>query len=740
VEERNLSQAETNERGPRPAAQRTPAPARPRKGWRLFGVFFQTWALLTLVCLFLAAGGFVAALLRFQNELPSTTHLERIEPPINTRICARDGQVLGDLFTEDRLIVPIEEIPPLLIQAVLASEDRRFYEHWGIELPSLLRAFLANLRSGRTTQGGSTITQQLARNLFLTHERTVTRKIKEALLTIRLERIYSKDEILGMYFNQIYYGNGAHGAKSAAREYFGKQLDELTLAECAYLAGIPANPTLFDPRRRPENAKRRQEIVLGMMVDYGAISPEEATAAKNEPIEIVTREKRTMRAPYFVEYIRQQLVEKYGEERLYRDGLQVTTTLDTHLQELAERELEAHLRRLEERNEYEVVRDSAYVPPPQPPSNSPYVQGAVVVLDTQTGEILAMVGGRNFWESRWNRATQAPRQTGSAFKPFVYAAALEQGIGASTIILDEPLFVPMPNGDLYKPENHKRHFVGPVTMRTALSKSINVPAVRMILTVGPEAAVDVAHRCGIRSHLNPYPSTALGASEVRLLELTSAFTVFPNLGIHHRPWSIREVRDRNGAVLETGSVASEEALSAPVAGIMVDLLEEVIDTGTGASARWKGIRFPAGGKTGTMDDYNDALFIGFTPLYTMGVWVGFDERASLGPDMTGDTAALPVWIEVMKEAHRGKSVPAFEVPSGLVWREVCVDSGLLATPGCRETYREVFVEGDEPTEPCPLHAAGHTVDLQDDLSFEALDRGYLKRVDPETNPQADGID
>ena len=697
----------------------------------------QHWLALTFILLFLAGGAFVAALIKFQNELPSTAHLERIEPPSNTRIFDRTGESLGDLFVEDRLIVPLEEVPDALVDAVLATEDRAFYQHWGVHVPSLFRAALANLRRGRTSQGGSTITQQLARNLFLTHERTFTRKIKEALLTIRLERIYSKDEILGMYFNQIYYGNGAHGAKSAAREYFDKDLKDLSLAECALLAGIPANPTVYDPRRQPDNAKRRQELVLAMMVDYGAITEEVAQSARDFHIELAEKTVRSMRAPYFVEYVRQQLIEKYGGDRLYADGLQVTTTLDWRIQSAAEEELEQQLQRLEGINAYDVVRDSTWVPPESPFVTSPYLQGACVVLDTNTGEIVAMVGGRNYWESKFNRASQAYRQPGSSFKPFVYTAAVEQGYGPSTIILDEPLTVPMPNGDIYKPENQKRNFRGPMTMRFALSRSVNVPAVRMILTVGPEAAVNVARRCGIGGRLLPYPSTALGASEVRLLDLTSAFTVFPNQGILHRPWAVREITDRNGTQLERGQIQSQEALDAPVAYVMTNLLEEVINSGTGASARWKGISAPAGGKTGTMDDYMDALFVGFTPKYTMGVWVGFDVKRTLGDNMTGTAAALPIWIDVMKVALEGEQhlLDPFPQPDGIVWEEVCQESGVKSVPRCREVYRELFVEGSEPTEACPIHSTGAKLDLwTDDTSFDALDRQAREEAEAELKP------
>jgi penicillin-binding protein 1A len=681
----------------------------------------RTWLFLTLLLLFLGGGAFVAALLRFQGELPSTAHLERIEPPSNTRIFDRGGESLGDLFAEDRLIVPLQEIPEHLIQAVLATEDRSFYDHWGIQPSALMRAAVANLLAGRTSQGGSTITQQLARNLFLTHERTVTRKIKEALLTVRLERIYSKDEILAMYFNQIYYGQGAHGAKSAAREYFAKDLSELSLAECALLAGIPANPTLFDPRRRPENAKGRRDTVLDAMAEYGAITREEAEAAKAEEMTLAERTERSMRAPYFVEFVRQQLIEKYGADRLYRDGLEVTTTLDWKVQKATEEALERQLRHLERLNRYPVVRDGDWVPPETPFVNSPYLQGAAVVLDTRTGEIRALVGGRNYWESKFNRAVQAKRQPGSAFKPFVYTAAIEKGIGPSHILLDEPLVVPMPGSKPYKPENTKRDFQGPMTLRYALSRSVNVPAVRTILEVGPEAAVDVARRCGIDGVL-PYPSSALGASEVSLLDLTAAYTVFPNQGILRRPYSIVSVRDRNGAVLERAAPVSEEALSSPVAGIMTNLLEEVMDSGTGASARWKGVTAPAGGKTGTMDDYMDAMFVGFTPAYTMGVWVGFDARRTLGQDMTGNAAALPVWIDVMKEALAGLELEPFEVPAGIVWRQVCPESGVLATPDCPEPYREMFLENHEPVESCFLHGDSGQLDLDDEVSFEELDR------------------
>jgi penicillin-binding protein 1A len=717
------------ESGDRQSAREALRPGRTSGAGTLLRIV-QGWLFFTFLFVFLVGGGFVAALLRFQGELPSTAHLERIEPPSNTRIEDRNGDPLGDLFAEDRLLARFDELPRHLIDAVLATEDRGFYHHWGIQPTALMRAVLANLRVGHTSQGGSTITQQLARNLFLTHERTLTRKIKEALLTIRLERIYSKDEILAMYFNQIYYGNGAHGAKSAAREYFGKDLSELTLAECALLAAIPANPTLFDPRRHFANAKARQERVLQSMLQVGAIDREQYDAARGEEIVLHDSDSRSMRAPYFVEYVRQDLIAKYGADRLYHDGLSVRTTLDWKIQEAAEDALERQLERLERINDYPVKRDTTWTPPEAPFVTSPYVQGAAVVLDTKTGEILAMVGGRNYWESKFNRATQARRQPGSAFKPFVYTAALEQGLGPSTIILDEPLVVPMPNGDIYKPEDQKRTFQGPMTMRYAIKKSVNVPAVRMILTVGPEAAIDVARRCGITGHLNPYPSTALGASEVLLLDLTSAFTVFPELGIRHRPWAIQEVTDRNGAVLERGQPQAEEALSAPVAAVMTTMLEDVIDSGTAASARWKGITCPAGGKTGTMDDYTDAMFVGFTSDYTMGVWVGFDVKRTLGRDMTGASAALPIWIDTMKVALQGTNPQPFDLPEGVTWRTVCAESGLLACPQCENTYREIFVEGDEPKELCPIHHSGHPVDLwSQETSFEALDRASRRRGD-----------
>ncbi len=693
------------------------------KGPFSFASFLQAWATLTAAVILLAGTVFVGVLLRFQNELPSTAHLERIEPPSNTRIFDREGRSLGDLFSEDRLVVPLEEIPEPMVAAVLAAEDRHFYDHWGIEIPALVRATVANLRSGKTSQGGSTITQQLARNLFLTHERTLERKIKEALLTIRLERIYSKDEILGMYFNQIYYGNGAHGAKSAAREYFGKDLGELSVAQCAYLAGLPANPSLYDPRRRPENAKRRQEVVLAMMVRAGETSREDAEHAKAEPIEILAGDRRTMQAPYFVEFVRQDLAERFGEDHLYRDGLQVVTTLDLELQRAAEHALETQLQKLEKKNRYKVVRDSSGDPPENPGKSTPYLQGAAVVLDTRTGEILAMVGGRSFWESRFNRAVQARRQPGSAFKPFVYAAAIEKGLGPSTVLQDEPLTVPLPGGKTYSPGNHGGQFLGAMTMRTALTHSVNIPAVRMILTIDPKSAVKMAQRCGITSKLRAVPSLALGSSEVTLLELTAAYTVFPSGGILHKPWFVREIVDRNGAAIERGRIESQEVLSEPIAAVMTDLLEDVMDKGTGYPARAAGFLEPAGGKTGTMDEYTDAFFVGFTSLYTMGVWVGFDAKKTIGYEMTGTAAALPIWIEAMKAAHEGKKASKFEVPDGVVSREVCRDSGYLATSACSATYREIFPEGNQPTELCPVHNSSRTLDLHDDDgSFERLDR------------------
>jgi penicillin-binding protein 1A len=705
------------------------------KGPLSFSSFLQATLTLTAVFLLVAGAIFVALLLRFQNELPSTAHLEKIEPPSNTRIYDREGRSLGDLFAEDRLVVPLEEIPKPMLAAVLAAEDRHFYDHWGIEIPALVRATVANLRSRRTSQGGSTITQQLARNLFLTHERTITRKIKEALLTIRLERIYSKDEILGMYFNQIYYGNGAHGAKSAAREYFGKDLAELSLAESAYLAGLPANPTLYDPRRRAENAKRRQEVVLAMMVRAGAIAPEEAEAAAAQPIEILSGDRRTMQAPYFVEHVRQELAARYGEERLYRDGLQVITTMDLGIQRVCEEALESHVKMLEKMNRHKLVRKPGAVDPEIPAKSTPYLQAALVCLDTRTGEVLALIGGRDFWESRFNRATQSKRQPGSAFKPFVYTTAIQEGIGPSTVLQDEPLDLAMPNGTVYSPANHGGTFEGPMTMREALVRSVNIPAVRTILTVGPKEVVKTAKKFGITSNLRAVPSLALGSSEVTLLELTAAYTVFPNGGILHRPWFVREIRDRNDAELERGRMESEEVLEEPIAAVVTDMLEDVMDYGTGASSRAQGFTQPAGGKTGTMDEYTDACFVGFTSYYTMGVWVGFDTKKSIGEEMTGTAAALPIWTTVMIKLHEGKRATRFDLPDGVVSRDVCLDSGYLVTSGCTRIKREIFPEGKQPRELCPIHNTGRTLDLhRDDGSFELLDRQSWQDTYPGDDP------
>lgn len=697
--------------------------------------FLQAWLTLTAGGLLVAGAVFVGALLRFQNELPSTAHLERIEPPSNTRIFDRNGLSLGDLFAEDRLVVPLEEIPKPMVDAVLAAEDRHFYDHWGIEIPALFRATFANVKTGRTRQGGSTITQQLARNLFLTHERTLERKIKEALLTIRLERIYSKDEILGMYFNQIYYGNGAHGAKSAAREYFGKELSQLSLAECAYLAGLPANPSLYDPRRHPENAKRRQEIVLSMMQRAGSVSREEAAASSGTPVEILSRDGRTMQAPYFVEFVRQELASRYGEERLYKDGLKVRTTLDLTIQHAAEQALENHLKKLEKMNRYKTVRKPNPEIPEEVPTSTPYVQGAAVVLDTHTGEILAMVGGRDFWESRFNRAVQAKRQPGSAFKPFVYTVAVREGMGPSTILQDEPLSLRIPGGKTYRPGNHGGSFQGPMTMRSALVNSVNVPAVRTIMMVGSKKVVELAQDCGITTSLRAVPSLALGSSEVSLLELTAAYTAFPNGGIYHKPWFVQEILDRNGAEIERGRIESHEVFSEPVAAVMTDMLEDVMDKGTGKPARLSGFKEPAGGKTGTMDEYMDACFVGFTSVYTMGVWVGFDIKKSLGHEMTGSVAALPIWTETMKKIHEGKKGQRFDFPEGVITRQVCRGSGYLATANCPSTYTEYFPEGKGPRQRCPMHNENRTLDLHDDDStFEELDRQSYQESISADNP------
>jgi len=684
----------------------------------------------------LAAGTLFGAYQYFSRDLPSTARLETIEPALKTQVFAEDGSVIGEFYVEDRALVPLEEMPKYLIDAIIAIEDRKFYSHWGLDIFGITRAFFTNVRHGRYVQGGSTITQQLARNLFDMYENNLSRKVKEALLALRIERAYSKDEILGMYLNQIYFGSGAHGVEAASRVFFGKHATDLTVGECALLAGIPKNPRDYSPIYQLDRALQRRNVVLQSMTETGALSREEAEQFENEPIHIRPgRDPRPEFAAYFLEEVRRYLEQKYGADRLYHDGLKVYTAIDPDLQRVAEDSLEGQLRRIERdlgyrntkaRYEY-LFQKGEHKGPPD------YIQGAVIAIDVNTGFVKAMVGGRSFEHSKWNRATQAMRQPGSAFKPFIYLAAIANGYTPADILLDAPVVLDLPNGDVWKPSNYTESFEGEVTLRHALNFSINIAAIRLLMALGPISAVNYAHKLGIKSELENVYSLALGVSEVTLLEITNAYATIASRGVRSEPLLVQKVVDREGRVLEENTAYREEVLDPRIDYMITNLLESVVNEGYGRTARYMGFKEPAAGKTGTTDECTDAWFVGFTPEIAVGVWSGFDEKVTMGRRMTGARVALPTWANVMKAYYRDRKGEPFPEPSGIVRRVVCEESGLLAARDCSKIRREIFIEGSEPQRYCDRHhlsARALREPGRPDASYEQLDRQMLREDGP----------
>jgi 1A family penicillin-binding protein len=667
--------------------------------WKLF-------LALVVIVIFGSAGAVFGVVQWLGRDLPTPDQLTAIQAPVKTVVYDARGRVLHEFFKENRSAVPLRQIPRTLINATLSTEDRNFYQHWGVDLWGIGRAAIQDVLQMRRAQGGSTITQQLARNLFLTHERSLSRKLKEMVLAIQIEKTYSKDQILEMYFNQIYFGEGAYGVEAAAKTYFGKPVQELTLPESALLSGLPANPTLYSPRRRPQAARARRAKVLRNMLATHAITQVEFDRALGSPLGVTPVRYSNDRAPYFIEMVRLHLDERYGSNAVYEGGLKVWTTLDMDLQQIGERAMERQLESIEDNLKLK-VRRSNFVPAPTESARAlqrtPYLQGSLVALDPRNGYVRALIGGRDWNESNFNRAIQARRQPGSAFKPFVYTAAIDNGFHPTDIIVDEPVSFPAGNGELYQPGNYDHTFRGPVTLRYALQQSINIPAIKLLRKVGTSLVASYARRMGIRSPIGQNLSMALGSSEVTLMELTSAYGVLANRGIRNDPLYVLKVEDRNGNVLEKNAPRPIEVLSEGTASVMTSMLQSVIDHGTGYGARAAGFLNPAAGKTGTMDDYMDAWFVGYTPSLSCGCWVGYDEKKTIGPGMTGARAALPIWTEFMIGATRGRPVEDFPIPAGTVSRLVCAETGMLATDACSNVTNEMFTEGSEPTEYCTAH-------------------------------------
>jgi len=683
--------------------------------------------ILLFVLFFLLLGVFGTTIVLLKRDLPDIKMLEDFSPPVVTRVYDKRGDLIGEFFFQKRLPVSLNDIPRTMVDATIAIEDRKFYKHWGIDITGILRAVIQNIKARRTVQGASTITQQLARDLFLTQKRTIDRKMKEALLAIEIERRYSKDEILTMYFNQIYYGNGAYGVEAAAQSFFNKHTEDLSISESALLAALPRSPTYYDPFKNPEKALKRRNIVLNAMIETGSVSESDGERAKNAPLGLHTYIGTFKKAPYYVEEVRRRVLERYGENMLYRNGLDIFTALDSDMQEMANKDTEKWLKQTEDIYRFKVERDSTKRDSLK--EITKYIQGALIAIEPQTGAVRALVGGRDYMDSEFNRATQAKRQPGSAFKPFVYTACIDNGFTPTDEIMDIPIVI-MSGGVEYSPANYDHKFKGPVTLRKALALSRNLAAVRLIRYIGEQTVVEYAKKMGIESRLKAVPSLALGSSEVTPLEITAAYGVFPNLGVRVDPYFIERIVQRGGDVVYEHETQKEQVIPPATAYVMTSLLRSVIDEGTAIGARLEGFSIPAAGKTGTTDNYSDAWFIGFTPDLVCGVWVGFDTRKKIARGASGATFAVPLWTRFMKDATKNKPVKNFKVPKGVVTRKICVLTNKLANEYCPHARTEVYIAGTEPIEICDVHSKEGVLPnrfLYDPFYFEKLDRETVNR-------------
>ncbi|MCG8614578.1 MAG: penicillin-binding protein 1A [Desulfobacterales bacterium] len=589
------------------------------------------------------AGGFYGLV----YDLPEINHLKQFKPSAATTVYTADREVISRFYLEKRFPVSIHTIPQNLIHALIATEDRNFYTHAGVNLKAILRAVIHDIRAGGFKQGASTLTQQLAKTLFLSPEKSIVRKIREALLSIQIERRYTKDEILELYLNLIYLGSGAYGVEAAARTYFDTSVAGLTLGQAALIAGLPKAPSVYSPLNNPDLARKRRAVVLKQMLDTGTISQQEHDRAAAEPVAVSTRKAKPRIAPFFTAYV-QHLLARMPDIG-YADGLSIYTTLDLNLQKAAEASVDKHLATLSKRMNKRGMADA-----------SP--EAAVIALAPDTGAIRIMIGGTDFGRNEYNRAVQAMRQPGSAFKPLVYAAALEQGLEQTRTLIDSPLHYPQPDGSTWEVKNFSRTFSGEMTLRHALALSKNTPVVRLMEMIGTDNVIEFARRAGITSPLPPYLSLALGTAEVNLLELTSAYTVFANQGVRPAPHAIHRILDADGQVIFSQTIKKESVTDPVTAAITADMLKAVIYEGTGKRASH--IKKDIAGKTGTSDSYKDALFVGFSPDLVCGVWVGNDDATPLGSYETGAKAALPIWTDTMEAFLENRPFQFLDIPDG----------------------------------------------------------------------------
>jgi len=650
------------------------------------------------------------------NRCPSIDSLADYTPKQTSKLYAVDGRFIAELGLERRTLVKLNEIPRQVQDAFVTTEDRRFYSHSGVDWIGVLAAVKDYARGhGR---GASTITQQLAGNLFPEqinrNQRSIIRKIREAKVAREIESKYPKDKILELYLNQINLGNGAYGVETASQRYFGKSVRDLNLAEAATLAALPKGPERYNPRRHPDRAIQRRNTIIELMRERGVINDGDASLAKAYPLQLATKVESGQTAPYFVEWIRQQLDAQFGK-RLYEQGLNVYTTLDLDMQSAAERAIEQQLRSIEAGRfgpfkhvtyEQYTARASSGE---QNGENSPYLQGAFIALDPRNGGVRAMVGGRDFYDSKFNRATQALRQPGSTFKPIVYSAAVQSGRSASYMLDDSPISIAQGNGSMWQPQNYDLRFQGPMRLRAALYNSRNVPAIKMGQELGEQTVINEARNFGITTPIPAYPSIFIGSADVLPLEMVGAYTTFPTLGVRAQPNAILRVENSRHEVLWQPTPARTQVLSQEEAWIMVSMMKDVIQRGSAYSSVWgEGFHLPAGGKTGTTNDGTNVWFIGYTADLVAGVWMGFDRPQNIKSNAQGGILAAPAWTAFMEEVyHRKPASPDWPKPDAITTREIDARTGLLYSPSCPGAMimTEYYIPGTEPVNECSTAGA-----------------------------------
>ena len=654
-----------------------------------------------------------------RDGLPDQAALSRMaDMDQATAVFDNADQLAFTIYKEQRIEAPLSEVSPNLIHALVAIEDQRFYDHRGFDLVRIGSAALANVRHRRRAQGGSTITQQLARQSFLKPDKTLHRKFQELILAARIEHLYTKDQILEIYLNKVYFGDGLYGVEAASRGYFGKHASELNVSDAALLAGLVKSPSTYAPTANMARATARRNVVLQAMLESGAIDRATYQAARATKVKLHdSLRAREPNGQYFKEQVRQELVDRFGWQRVYQGGLRVFSTIDMPMQVAAEGAVAEHLKTIETRRAAWKARRAAAqkkgnaMPAPEPD----VLQAALISMDPVTGHVRAMVGGRDFEASHFNRAVQAHRQPGSAFKPFVYATALESGLTPATVVdhLDDR--IPTGQGGWTPEDEHSA--ASAMTLRTGLRTSSNRAASRLLQLVGIGRTVQYAKMMGV-GDMPSVPSLALGSGEVTVQSMTAAYAAFANHGLVPQPMLIRRVEDQDGRVLYQAHESSTRAISDVTAYLMSTMMADVINAGTGNSARRLGFTLPAAGKTGTTNDFNDAWFIGFTPTLVTGVWVGFDQPHTILPNGFASEVAVPVWARFMMIATRSDGPGWLERPAGVTTANVCRISGLLASPGCQDVevvtrdgqierrsmvYTEYFARGTEPTALCDLH-------------------------------------